>query len=275
MNLMRYWSTSGNRTKMTKMTFDRLINTRDLGGLAGAEGNLIVPGRLIRSGRLAIGSEDDIRKIGENVSVVVDFRSANERNEEPDPGINGVEIIHIPVIADLAAGVSRDSKSDAEAFMMLVNDPDGAFDYMCRNYESFVTSAAALAGYRKFIDILLEEREKAVLWHCTAGKDRAGFASAIVLEILGADRDPVMNNYLLTNELIKEDIQRMVGMFFEKAGDRMSEQALRNMFEARTDYLNAAYDKAQDIYGDFRGYLIEGLRITDAEIQKMRRMYLE
>ena len=55
----------------------------------------------------------------------------------------------------------------------------------------------------------------------------------------------------------------------------MSEQALRNMFEARTDYLNAAYDKAQDIYGDFRGYLIEGLRITDAEIQKMRRMYLE
>lgn len=275
MNLMRYWSTSGNRTKMTKMTFDRLKNTRDLGGLPGAEGSLIVPGRLIRSGRLAIGSEEDIRKIGENVSVVVDFRSANERNEEPDPGINGVEIIHIPVIDDLAAGVSRDSKSDAEAFMMLVNDPDGAFDYMCRNYESFVTSDAALAGYRKFIDILLEEREKAVLWHCTAGKDRAGFASAIVLEILGADRDTIMSNYLLTNELIKEDIQRMVGMFFERAGDRMSEQALRNMFEARAEYLNAAYDKAEDIYGDFRGYLIEGLRITDAEIQKMRRMYLE
>ncbi len=259
------------------MKFERLNNTRDLGGIATTDGKHIACGRLIRSGRLGIGSEEDIRKIGEAVSAVVDFRSDNEKSESPDPDIEGVESFHIPVIEDLAAGVSRDQKSDEEAFMILVNDPDGALRYMCRTYEDFVTSESALKGYRRFVDLLLEGREKAILWHCTAGKDRAGFAAAIVLEMLGVDRETIVQNYLKTNDFIEEDINSMVGMFFKMTGssDKNTESALRYMFSARREYLEAAFDCIEDKYGDFKGFLTEGLGLSEEDIARMRNMYLE
>ena len=246
---------------MKKIEFEQLNNTRDLGGIVVQDGSTIIPDRLIRSGRLGIGSESDIERIGELVSVVVDFRSDNERSETPDPDIPGVENIHIPIIDDLAAGVSRDQKSDEEAFMMLANDPDGALEYMCRTYEGFVAS----------------ESDKAVLWHCTAGKDRAGFATVIVLEILGADRDTITQNYLRTNELIEDDIQRMIGMFFRMTGaaDPNTGVALKHMFSARKEYLEAAYDMVEKLYGDFGMFLNEGLGLRDEDILRMREMYLE
>ena len=88
---------------MKKIKFEQLNNTRDLGGIVVQDGYMIVPDRLIRSGRLGIGSESDIERIGELVSVVVDFRSDNERSETPDPDIPGVENIHIPIIDDLVS----------------------------------------------------------------------------------------------------------------------------------------------------------------------------
>ena len=259
------------------MDFEKLNNTRDLGGIAATDGKKIACGRLIRSGRLGIGSEEDIRKIGDLVSAVVDFRSDNEISETPDPEIKGVESFHIPIIEDLAAGVSRDQKSDEEAFMMLANDPDGALKYMCKTYEGFVTSESALEGYRRFVDLLLEGKEKAILWHCTAGKDRAGFATVIVLEMLGVDRETIIQNYLKTNDFIENDINRMVGMFFKMtgSGDKGTENALRYMFSARREYLEAAFDCIEHKNGDFKGFLIEGLGLSEEDIARMRDMYLE
>ena len=267
----------GNLRNMNRIEFEQLNNTRDLGGIAAEDGRTIVHGRLIRSGRLGIGSENDIGKIGELVSAVVDFRSDNEREETPDPDIDGVENLHVPIIEDLAAGVSRDQKSDEEAFMMLAKDPEGALNYMCRTYEGFVTSESARRGYRRFIDLLLDGRDKAVLWHCTAGKDRAGFATVIVLEMLGVDRETIFRNYLRTNELIESDIRGMVRMFFRMigGGGHETERALRYMFSARKEYLDAAYDSIERNYGDFRAFLTEGLGLNEEDITRMRDMYLE
>ena len=80
---------------------------------------------------------------------------------------------------------------------MLVHDPEGTFAYSCNCYRGFVSSETARKGYRAFIDLLLEGRERAILWHCTAGKDRAGFAAAIVLALLGVSMDRIFEDYLL------------------------------------------------------------------------------
>ena len=161
--------------------------------------------------------------------------------------------------------------------MMLAKDPEGALNYMCRTYEGFVTSESARRGYRRFIDLLLDGRDKAVLWHCTAGKDRAGFATVIVLEMLGVDRETIFRNYLRTNELIESDIRGMVRMFFRMigGGGHETERALRYMFSARKEYLDAAYDSIERNYGDFRAFLTEGLGLNEEDITRMRDMYLE
>ncbi len=262
---------------MKRIELENLNNTRDLGGLMTEDGRTIKHGRLIRSGRLGRGTEEDIRRIGELVSAVVDFRSDNEIAESPDPEIPGVENLHIAIIDTIAAGVSRDQKSDEEAFRMLADNPDGAFRYMQATYESFVQSESARRGYRQFADLLNEGREKAILWHCTAGKDRAGFATVIVLEILGADRESIIQNYLRTNELLESEFEEMRRMFFKMTGSdsEETELALRYMFSARKEYLDAAYDCIEQQYGGFKGYLTTGLGLDEEDIVHMRELYLE
>lgn len=253
---------------MGRIDFERLINTRDLGGIE-VPGGKIVPGRMIRSGMLGVASKSDVQRLNGNVSTVIDFRSNVERQEIPDPAIEGAKNIHLPIIDELAAGVSRDSESDEEAMSMLIHDPDSAMGYMCNMYEEFAVTESARRGYEAFVRKLFENPDKAVLWHCTAGKDRAGFATAIVLEMLGADRETIIADYLETNEYIQDDIDTMIEYYFGSidALDSNTETALRTLFGARREFLEAAIAKAEELFGSFRGFIRDALHIGDDEIE--------
>lgn len=261
---------------MGRIDFEKLINTRDLGGIE-VPGGKIRPGRLIRSGMLGVASESDVQRLAGNVSTVIDFRSNVERQEVPDPAIEGAVNIHLPIIDDLAAGVSRDSESDEEAVSMLTSNPDAAMGYMCNMYEEFAVMERARKGYEAFVRKLFEEPDKAVLWHCTAGKDRAGFATAIVLEMLGADRETIIADYLKTNEYIKHDIDAMIEYYFGsiEALDSNTETALWCLFGARREFLEAAIGKAEELFGSFRGFIRDGLHIGDDEIEAWRETVIE
>ena len=119
---------------------------------------------------------------------------------------------------------------------------------------------------------VLESADKPVLWHCTVGKDRAGFATAIVLEMLGADRETVMADYLATNGFIEHDLEAIANFYFGDAGSMESraEDAFRRLFGASREFLEAAFSKAEEMYGSFRGYIRDGLHISDEEIEAWR-----
>ena len=258
------------------LPFESLPNTRDLGGMPAADGRTIRSGKLIRSGNLAAASAHDREILASLVGTVVDFRSDKERAEVPDPAIPGVRALVLPIIEDLSAGVTREEASDREALRILMESPSFAKGYMCRTYEGFVTSAAALTGYAAFVRLLLNGGERAILWHCTAGKDRAGFASVIVEELLGVDRETIRADYLATNRYLAGGIAGLTeealaehGMFGPDA-----ERALRFMFTAQADYLDAAYRAANDRWGSFGGFLRDGLGIGDKERDALKRLYL-
>lgn len=260
---------------MGRIELEKLNNTRDLCDICLPDGR-IRPGRLIRSGMLGIGSEADICWLGDNVSTVIDFRSPAERREVPDPALEGVKNYHFPIIEDLAAGVSRDEASDEEAVDMMMSDPDAAVSYMCGMYEGFVVPEVARRGYEAFVRKLFESPDEAVLWHCTAGKDRAGFATAIALEMLGAERETIIADYLETNDYIQQDIDFMIRYYFgdTRPADDRAETALRYMFGARQEYLEAAIGKAEELYGSFRGFIRDGLNIQDEEIEAWKSAIL-
>ena len=257
---------------MKRILLEKLNNTRDLGGIE-VPGGTIAPGRLIRSGQPGRASEADLEWIAANVSTVIDFRTPMERGEVPDPDIKGVENIHLPIVDDLTAGVSRDAQSDEEAIHMLLEDPNSAKEYMSDMYRTFVESEKARDGYEAFVNKLFEDRDKAILWHCTAGKDRAGFATVIALEMLGADRGTIMENYLATNDYIEADIEGMVNFFFGRAGgaNADAERALRYLFGAHREFLEAAYASAEELYGSISGYIRDGLHVDDAAIESWKK----
>ena len=160
------------------MEFERLKNTRDLGGLTMKDGRKIKPGMLIRSSYLAVASAHDLAILQNTVSDIVDFRTDKERQERPDPVLEGVTCHAMPVLADMTAGVTREVEADRNEIEMFIQDPEGARQHMLENYHLFVTAPHAQQCYSDFVKLLAAPRDKALLWHCTAGKDRAGFAAA-------------------------------------------------------------------------------------------------
>lgn len=260
-----------------RIVFEKLLNTRDLGGMPAAGGRKIRPGKLIRSGHLFGIPETDVRRLADLIDTAVDFRSVQECSEKPEPAIPGVSLCHIPIFEARKAGVTRDKASFEEVRQRMMFETGIARDYMCQSYESFADSEYSRSQYERFIRLLLENHSKAVLWHCTAGKDRAGFAAVIVQELLGVSKSDIIEDYLLTNECLEPEIRDLTAMICGQPGIdiKIAEKSVQYIFTAKTEYLTAVYGKIEELYGSFDGYIQNGLHITPAERKLLQEMYLE
>ena len=261
-----------------KVEFEKLLNTRDLGGMTGADGRKIKTGKLYRSGHLAFASENDLKKLSELIELSVDFRTAQECEEKPEPAMEGVVCCYNPIFEERRAGVTRDEDSFAEVLRTMMYDAEIARRHMCASYEGFITNPYCAGQYERFVRMLLQDHERGVLWHCTAGKDRAGFGSVIVQELLGVSREDIREDYLMTNACLEPDIRWLKQMIFEQnpnADPDIAGKAVSYVFEAHIPYLDAAYAAVETQFGSFDNYLAEALHITPAEREKLRDMYLE
>ena len=248
-----------------KIEFEKLLNTRDLGGMTGSDGRKIKPGKLYRSGHLSFASENDLKKLSGLIELSVDFRTGKECAEKPEPSMADVVCCYNPIFEEQRAGVTRDQDSFAEVLKNML-------------YEGFITNKYCVGQYERFIRMLLQEHQKGVLWHCTAGKDRTGFATVIIQELLGVSRDDIREDYMLTNDCLKPETLQLIQMVLSKnpqVDPGIAEKALSYVFEAHAPYLDAAYAAAEKEYGSFDNYLTEALHITPADREKFRDMYLE
>ena len=261
-----------------KIEFEKLLNTRDLGGMTGSDGRKIKPRKLYRSGHLSFASENDLKKLSGLIELSVDFRTDKECAEKPEPSMADVVCCYNPIFEEQRAGVTRDQDSFAEVLKNMLYDSEIARRYMSASYEGFITNKYSVGQYERFIRMLLQEHQKGVLWHCTAGKDRTGFATVIIQELLGVSRDDIREDYLLTNACLKPETLQLIQMVLSKnpqVDPGIAEKALSYVFEAHIPYLDAAYAAAEREYGSFGNYLTEALHITPADREKFRDMYLE
>ena len=260
----------------TRIPMEKLPNTRDLGGMTGEGGRKIRPGLLIRSGQLVEASAADLEELSRRIELVVDFRNMDEHVHVPDPEIQGVEQIHLPILDGRGPGVAEDEASRREAMRALFEDPKKPREAMMHIYEDFVSKPHCLGQYRRFLEMLMKDREKAVLWHCAAGKDRAGFGSVLVQELLGVSRDDIFEDYMITNVYLKERIEEMTEDAMRRSGQTSKEmrQALGYLFAAREELLQAVYRKVEELYGDFNGLFEKGMGIPREKMDTMRERYL-
>ena len=257
--------------------FHKLNNTRDLGGMQTTDGRRIRPGKLFRSGQLYEADEYDRQKLEEMLDLVVDFRTETERSEKPDPVLQGVEFCFLPALDSFTPGVTRDDQSMQESMQRFLADPDNTRKYMCEIYAGFIETKSAAKPFGDFVRLLLTEHDKGILWHCTAGKDRAGFASVIIEEILGIKREEIVEEYMASNTYLNKDMQALYGMVQQQVGnvDPKAEQALQYLFTAQKAFLSASYAKAEELFGGMEGYITESLGITEEEKEQLKKLYLE
>ncbi len=196
----------------------------------------------IRSSHLHDITEGDARTLAEdhNLKTVIDLRTGMERDEKPDRVIPGVSYLHIPLFDDTVFGISHEDAADSSAPQSL---PD-----MADLYRVMVTDAHCAGQIRKAIDVVLSpEREGAVLWHCTEGKDRCGLVSALFLMVKGFDYDTILRDYLKTNEVnAPKAEQYYMDVLAKEKNERLAE-SVRDMILAKKEYLDAAYEGLRNI----------------------------
>lgn len=227
-------------------------NKRDLGGIRTKDGRVIRPGRLIRSAHLFQAEEEDLA----GIATVIDLRTPGERGEAPDRTFNR-EYLPMPVFDDVKAGISREKKAQERKI------PDMAYLYGRLVRECTGSFAAVL---RAIMDH--DFSAGAVLWHCTEGKDRCGITAALVLEMLGADRDVILEDYLKTNIVNLPKAIRVRERLAAARGEEFAESVYR-AYLADERYLRAAWDAMGD------NYCTEQLGIGADEVEAFREKMLE
>ena len=267
----------------TLIDFEKLYNARDLGGMKTADGRQIKKGRLIRSEQLVGISPKDKARLESLLDTVVDFRNAEESDDQPDCDLSGVRHIVNPILESAVAGVSREEESDEQLVENLVFNPEEASEYMRSMYRKFVGDYC-VSRYSRFVQILLEDHDKAVLWHCSAGKDRAGVGSVIIEEILGIPRETIIADYLKTMDYLSgyvETYRKYIMSEFENSRTLSDQEkaamseAIGNLFGLDRSYIEAYYEAVREKFGDFGTFIRKGLGLSEEQIEKLRSDYLE
>jgi protein-tyrosine phosphatase len=240
-------------------------NLRDVGGLTTSNGAMVRAGRFLRSGQLS-GIDDAGQRMLIEIGIgdIADLRSPHEIDRYgPDRVPESVVVHHLP-FPDID-GASGESPHEHAYQRMIREDlspeelPAAEMAFMTTEYQRFAQLTGGQRAVRQLISLLGEG--KPVLAHCFAGKDRTGFAVAVVLEALGVQWDAVLGDYLRSNDAVPQLRETMVEMLEQRddispeAADAARTRLSDNVLGVRPEYLSAARDTIEATYGSLGGYL--------------------
>lgn len=254
------------------LNFEGVHNFRDLGGYPTDDGRNVSWGRLYRSGSFAGASRADqaaIEHLG--LHALVDFRSTAEKREEPNrlPAQPSFLVIDIPTLDGGDTSLAREIMTRVEEGNFDDFDPGAMMIQANRQIASTYTPQ-----YREFMQVVLAAQGAPLVWHCTAGKDRTGFASALLLRALGVPMDIVMQDYLRSREPAVAARSRELWLLRLFQGEQAADK-LRVLLGVEPAWLEAAFAQIDEDWGSFDNYLAEGLGLSAADLQQLRTTLLE
>jgi protein-tyrosine phosphatase len=229
-------------------------NFRDLGGYATSDGRKIKHGAVFRSAHLGTLTDADRRTMSKlGVRTIVDLRGVSEAAETPHrvDGV-GCRIVgaHIePGVGEKIRGALADGTANPFVMMGFLTD----------HYRDYPRRCAP--GFRTLFATLSDGTHRPLVFHCTAGKDRTGFASALLLTLLGVPWEMVMEDYLRTNDLWIGHIGRYPELDIDTRAA---------IIEARTPYLEAAFEVVRTDYGSPEAFAEKALGLDASARDRLK-----
>lgn len=197
--LFNFYVFSYNILKVQKVEIIKLKsakNYRDIGNIRLKDGTILPTGKYYRGKTLYKVKNKDLKILTEkyHIKTIIDLRTDKELKEKPNPEIPGVTILHLPIFDAEKAGVSRDKKSVSLASLKISPEMVDVYKTMADD--------ECTDNIKTILETILslEEDQLPVLFHCSAGKDRTGVISALLLKYFGADDEAIYEDYLYTNK---------------------------------------------------------------------------
>jgi protein-tyrosine phosphatase len=250
-------------------------NFRDLGGYAAGDGRRIKWGVVYRSGELSQLSDDDVGKLGDlGIRTVVDFRSPEEVSARGEGRVpSGAQVVPLPIASSdmFAKLIPMFLKGDFSQV------PPDLLDKVNRMLVREFTEQ-----YAGLLRALSDPANRPLVFHCTQGKDRAGFGAAMVLSALGVPWETVVEDYLLSNHFRKEENDKMLGMIRGFAatrggpnGEEIAFSRVEGLLYVKEQSLQAAHAEIIERHGNVEAFLTEGLGCSVEGLERLRDDLLE
>jgi protein-tyrosine phosphatase len=240
------------------------VNFRDIGGYPTKDGGHVKWGKIYRSAALNNLTPGDLQKL-QNLSLafVADFRGPYEVKAAPDRLPSNITRRSLPAGSETIGDTSYMRKMIQRMRMG---------DSVMYDFYSDVTPFHA--RYEPvFEELLALNKDSALLFHCTAGKDRTGIAAALILYALGVDEQTILSDYVATDYYRNAENKHAITGMMQFYG--LSEAVALNMMAAREDYLKATFSAIRKKYGTMDNYLKTEMDLNDEKLMKLRCLYVE
>lgn len=264
-SVLMFKNTDGQALLSEKVLPVNGYNFRDLGGIKTTDGKYVRWGKLFRTDEMYKLTPDDLKYLeSTGLKTVVDFRTDTEK----EGGFGGI----MPESYDVLPSSVKEAKNLPINAGNIFSDEilgqikggatlDDMAQVMINSYVEMVTVDEYVAQYKEFFRLLQDESSLPLSFHCSAGKDRTGVATMLILTALGVDKTTIMADYMLSAKLVEPKYEKYVKMI----------GVIAPLVTVDEQYLNAAYDKIEEKYGSVTTFLTDALGV---DIQKMKDMYL-
>jgi protein-tyrosine phosphatase len=246
------------------------LNFRDLGGYSAAEGRRTRWGCVFRSDgldQLTDGDLDRLARLG--IRLVCDLRNDREVLDAPSRLPPHPELRHLrhPI------GEHRDDDPPLLERILAGHVREFSTEQMADQYVAMLEFAGPV--FAEVVQLAADAANHPMVFHCTAGKDRTGFAAAVVLRTLGVPEETVYEDFLLTNHYTADEIERTLWIIRFASLFRTDPEQVRPVLGVERAYLEAAFAAIRQSHGSFDAYRRDALGLDDAETAAFRELALE
>lgn len=242
----------------------KVHNFRTVGNIKNVDGRTLKEGKFYRSGhlhQLKKKSFDELEQLG--IKEVIDLRNSKEIAQKPDNLPSDI------IYKNYSAFEDEGDQLDQAKKLVLKGKVDGsdADKRMLEFYKDYVSENPEII--KKIITEILES-DQPILYHCTAGKDRTGITTALILTILKFDKETIYNDYLLSNNYRKKLVDKRLNLAnnLHFLYPKMDVKVLEKLSWVETDYLDAAFNEINKKYGSMDNYIQQVLGISESKRQE-------
>jgi protein-tyrosine phosphatase len=260
------------------VSLDGQPNFRDLGGYKTVDGRTVKWGQLYRSGELHGLSDADVDRLEDlGIRTVVNFLipmevEARGADRLPD----GVREVSQPISGGAGGGLTK-VVSEARQTGDFSEVP---VELNAEIHRLIVQEARE--QYATLLRQIVDASNRPLVFHCSHGVHRTGTAAAILLATLGVPWETVREDYLLSNEYRKEEIEQRLSQLRQLAAenkgvatDQVDTTNMEAFYILQDSYIDATHDQIVKEYGSLDGYLRKGLGLSEGEIERLRTELLE
>lgn len=241
------------------ITVEKVYNFRTIGNIKNMDGRTLKEGKFYRSAHLNTlkkRSFSELERLG--IRQVIDLRNSKEIARKPDYLPDNIGYKNYSAFEDKGDQLDQAKKLVLKGKV----NSDDANRRMLDFYKEYVIENPEII--RQIIMEILDS-EHPVLYHCTAGKDRTGMISALILTILKFDKETIYNDYLLSNNYRKKLVNKRLNLATSVhfLYPKMDIGVLEKLSWIESDYLDSAFNEINNKYGSTDVYIQKVLGISE------------